>query len=73
MFSIADNSVLAAEVTLMQNLANDLLTELSGPQDDFVLCIPDTDTNPVEEIVAVRARNTPGIIRSRRIKGYFIG
>ncbi|MCK5319090.1 MAG: hypothetical protein KAJ55_14350 [Anaerolineales bacterium] len=65
-FNENDGSVLAAEVVLMQTLANALLATITSGSDEFNLCIPATDELPFEPIVAVRARNTPGIIRSRR-------
>ena len=72
-FNVNDSSVVAAEVVLMQALADLLLPNMSAGGDEFALCIPATDVLPLEEITAVRARSTPGVIRSRRIKGYFIG
>lgn len=72
-FQELDGAIVAAEVVLMQVLADLLIVELSDIADDFQLCLPDTDTLPLEPIIAARARNTPGVIRSRRIKGYFIG
>ncbi len=72
-FNQTDGAVTVAEVALMQTLANLLEALLTGDDDNFQLCIPATPQLPLEDIVAARARNTPGIIRSRRIKGYFIG
>lgn len=72
-FDEGDGSVLNAEVTLMQTLADLILETVEGVDDDFSLCIPSTDVLPLEFVTSVRARGTPGIIRSRRIKGYFIG
>ena len=72
-FDEVTGAVLAAQVVLMQTLGDDILAGLTGPSDEWELCIPDTATLPVETVTAVRARATPGIIRSRRIKSMFIG
>jgi hypothetical protein len=72
-FDEITGAVLAAQVVLMQALANTLLDPLTGPDDTWELCIPPTDADPTEVITAARARATPGVIRSRRIKSMFIG
>lgn len=72
-FDQITGAVLAAEVVLMQALADVIIQPLIGPSDEWELCIPDTVALPLELVTAVRARGTPGIIRSRRIKSFFIG
>ena len=73
MFDPTDGSVLDAEVVLLDVLGDTLRDPLVISGDGFSLCLRPTLTQQFEFITASRARKTPAVIRSRRIKGFFIG
>jgi len=72
-FNEDDGAVADAEIVLMRVLADLLMEPLVDTLEEFKLCIPANLTEPYELVTAVRARSTPGVMRSRRVKGYSIG
>lgn len=73
MFDEVDGSVDATELGLVQILGDELIVTLQPAGGDFQLCLPPTAQLPFEDIVGVLARPTPGVIRSRRVKRFYIG
>jgi hypothetical protein len=73
MFSLDDGSVVSDELDLLDVLGDLLREPLVQGDEEFHLCIPPTDVLPVEDVIATKARVTPGVMRSRRVKNFFIG
>lgn len=70
---VGDGSVTSAEITLLDALGALLLQPLGDAGDVFQLGIPSTDLLNFEDIVDAKGRETPALIRSRRIRQFLIG
>lgn len=73
MLNTTDGAVTDVERDLVQDLATDLHALVEAPQDSFQMCIPPTDVLPYEDVTAVRARTTPSLTKSRRVRNFLIG
>jgi hypothetical protein len=73
MFNEDDGAVDATEVGLMQTLGELIIDPLVQGGDTFNACLPAVDQLPLEIFTGALARSTPGVIRSRRVKRFFIG
>lgn len=73
MFRTTDGGVTAAEIALLDTLADTLLIPLVGGANEWDLVIPATAVDPVEKITDYASRVTPSVITSRRIKQFLIG
>lgn len=73
MFNQGHGSVAVAAVAILQTLADLLETALAQSPDEFELVLPAANGDPIEPIVAARARVTPSALKSRRVKQYLIG
>ena len=73
MFNASDGSVTVAEVGVLQTIGNLIDAGFSMDSDDFVFCLPATDTLPIELVTKSLARVTPSAVKSRRVSQYLIG
>lgn len=73
MFNISDGAVTAAEVADLNTLAATLTTTITKDTDEFSLCIPANNGDPAMLITDYKARVTPAVITSRRIRQFLIG
>lgn len=71
--STTDGSVVAAELVLLNLLGDSLRSALESGLDSWRLCIPATEVDDSQAIVDVKARVTPSIVKSRRIRNFLIG
>lgn len=73
MFDATDGAVDATEVGLMQVLGDLVIAPLVQSGDTWRASLPPTEQLPFELFTGATARSTPGVIRSRRVKRFFIG
>ncbi len=73
MFDDADGSVSTTEITALTALGGTLMLPLQGVGDEFHLGIPATATDAWQDIIDTRGRETPSLVKSRRIRQFLIG
>lgn len=73
MFNTTDGSVSLTERVALDVLGTLLMATILENGDSYQLVIPPTAVDPVEEITAVRARITPSVVTTRRIRQFLIG
>ena len=72
-FNDTDGALSTAAVALLQTIGDLLDSTLSGVDDEFDLCLPATDANPVVLVTKALGRVTPSAVKSRRVSQYLIG
>lgn len=73
MFSVVDGAVIGTEIVLLEVLGALLIQDLFGGGDTFQPCIPPAGVDPFEPIVDMKARVTPSLIKTRRVRQFSIG
>ena len=73
MFDDADGAVVAGQLITMQALGDDLIEEVVENDNHYQPCLYNKATDTVSLLVAAKARTTPSVVRSRRIKRMLIG
>lgn len=73
MFNTTDGAVTAAEIALLETMMATLSATITEGTDEFELCIPASNGDAVQHITDYKARVTPSVITSRRIRQFLIG
>ena len=73
MLNTDDGAVTSSEMSSLGTLGTYFTTSLTYGDDTFFCCIPPSGEDPVELIVDTMGRNTPSILRSRRIREFLVG
>lgn len=73
MFNTSDGAVTSAHITQLETMAATLDTVLTDGNNDFELCLPPANGDPFEYITDYKARVTPAVVTSRRIRQFLIG
>lgn len=68
-----DGSLSPTALTALAAFGASLLVTLSNGGQEWKLVIPATAALPVEEVTDIRARETPSVNRSRRIRQFLVG
>lgn len=72
-FDIADGSVTTVEITALTALGGTLMTNLDNGTEVFSLGIPATVVDTWQDITDTAGRETPSIVRSRRVNQFLVG
>lgn len=73
MFDDTDGSVTGAEIALLNTLVDGFLTPIAGPDNTYKMVLYNKLLDVINNIIAVRGRITPSVVRSRRIRQFLIG
>lgn len=73
MFNTDDGAVTAAQIASLETMAATLTATVTDGTNSWEICLPPANGDPTEEITDYKARVTPAVITSRRIRQFLIG
>lgn len=73
MFNVGDGAVTAAQIAALESLGASLIQQVTSAGNEFQPGLAPSGVLPFEPITAQKARKTPSVIRSRRVRGFLIG
>lgn len=73
MFDATDGSLTTAHITALETLGSSLISQITSVGDEFHPGIPATAVDAWADFVDSKPRETPSMIRSRRVREFLIG